>query len=140
MSSPSQVADKKKTDYCDSTFENLITKKKHPRNILWFNPPYSKSFKTKIRKFLLQLVKIEFSKRNKFYKIFTRNIFKLSYSYLPSIKTKYKFYQMHHQKIPNMVIINKKCPMNGACLKKSLVCYSTITCKNKMEGRNLQRK
>ena len=98
MSSPSQVADKKKTDYCDSTFENLITKKKHPRNILWFNPPYSKSFKTKIRKFLLQLVKIEFSKRNKFYKIFTRNIFKLSYSYLPSIKTKYKFYQMHHQK------------------------------------------
>ena len=32
---------------------NLITKRKQQRKILWFNPPYSKTFKTKIFKFFL---------------------------------------------------------------------------------------
>ena len=37
-----------KLNYCDPTSPNLITKNKRQRNILWFNPPYSKTVKTKI--------------------------------------------------------------------------------------------
>ena len=43
------------------------------------------------------------------------------------------FYEIHHQKIPNTVIANKKenCPMKGAGLKESLVYYATISCNDK---------
>ena len=43
------------------------------------------------------------------------------------------FYEIHHQKIPNSVIANKKenCPMKGAGLKESLVYYATISCNDK---------
>ena len=39
---------KEKLNYRDPTPQNLITKRKRQRNILWFNPPYSKTVKTKI--------------------------------------------------------------------------------------------
>ena len=51
---------KEKLNYRDPTSPNLITKRKRQRNILWFNPPYNKTVKTKIGKFFLQLA---FSKR-----------------------------------------------------------------------------
>ena len=44
---------RKKLNYRDPTSPNLITKRKRQRNILWFNPPYSKTVKTKIGKFFL---------------------------------------------------------------------------------------
>ena len=46
-----------KLNYRDPTPPNLITKRKRQRKILWFNPPYSKTVKTKIGKFFLQLIK-----------------------------------------------------------------------------------
>ena len=53
---------KEKLNYRDPTPQNFITKRKRQRNILWFNPSYSKTVKTKIGKFFLQLQKA-FSKR-----------------------------------------------------------------------------
>ena len=79
---------KEKLNYRDPRPPNLITKRKRQRNILWFNPPYSKTVKTKIGKFFLQLIKKNFPKEHKFHKIFNRNTLKLSYSYMPNIKTK----------------------------------------------------
>ena len=79
---------KEKLNYCDQTSPNLITKRKRQRNILWFNPPYSKTVKTKIGKFFLQLIKKHFPKEHKFHKIFNKNTLKLSYSCMPNIKTK----------------------------------------------------
>ena len=40
------------------------------------------------------------------------------------------FYEIHHKKIPNIVIANKKenRPMKGVGLKESLVYYATISC------------
>ena len=69
---------KEKLNYRDPTLQNLITKRKRQRNILWFNPPYSKTVKTKIGKFFLQLIKKHFPKEHKFHKIFNRNTLKLS--------------------------------------------------------------
>ena len=79
---------KKKLNYRDPTPPNLITKRKRQKNILWFNPRYSKTVKTKIGKFFLQLIKEPFPKEHKFHKIFNRNTLKLSYSCMPNIKTK----------------------------------------------------
>ena len=64
---------KEKLNYRDPTSPNLITKRKQQRNILWFNPPCSKTVKTKIGKFFLQLIKKHFPKEHKFHKIFNRN-------------------------------------------------------------------
>ena len=44
---------REKLNYCDPTSPNLIRKRKRQSNILWFNPPYSKTVKTKIGKFFL---------------------------------------------------------------------------------------
>ena len=67
---------KEKLNYRDPTPQNLITKRKRQRNILWFNPPYSKTVKTKIAKLFLQLIKKHFPKEHKFHKIFNRNTLK----------------------------------------------------------------
>ena len=47
----------------DPTPPNLFTKRKRQRNILWFNPPYSKTVKTKIGKLFFAANRKAFSKR-----------------------------------------------------------------------------
>ena len=79
---------KQKLNYRDPTSPNIIAKTKRQRNILWFNPPYSKTLKTKIGKFFLQLFKKHFPKEHKFQKIFNKNTLKLSYCCMPNIKPK----------------------------------------------------
>ena len=118
---------KEKLNYCDPTSPNLITKRKRQRNILWFNPPYSKTVKTKIGKFFLQLIKKHFPKEHKFHKIFNR------YYCISNIKTKIN--ARNRQIIRNTPSKHcnfqqkGNCPMNGACL--SLLCYATINCNDK---------
>ena len=79
---------KEKLNYRDPTPPNLITKRNLQRNLLWCNPSYSKTVKTKIGKFFLQLIKKHFPKEHKFHKIFNRNTLKLTYSCMLNIKTK----------------------------------------------------
>ena len=104
---------KQKLNYRDPTSPNIITKRKRQRNILWFNPPYSKTVKTKIGKFFLQLIKKHFPKEHKFHKIFNRNTLKLSYSCMPNVKTKINAHNMVTlrntlSKALNAVIASKK--------------------------------
>ena len=54
---------KEKLNYRDPASPNLITKRKRQTKILWFNPTYSKTVKTKIGKLFLQLIKMHFPKR-----------------------------------------------------------------------------
>ena len=126
---------KVKLNYCDPTPPNLITKRKRQRNILWFNPADSKTVKTKICKFFLQLIKKHFPKDHKFHKIFNINTLKLSYSCMPNIKTKIKAHNreiLRNTPSKNTKHCNSQqkenCPMKGACLKESLVYCATISC------------
>ena len=50
------------------------------RNIIWFNPPFSKNVKTNIARSFLKLVDTHFPIGNKLHKIFNRNTVKVSYS------------------------------------------------------------
>ena len=59
----------------------------HKRQIIWFNPPYSKNVTTKVGKFFLSLIDKHFPPHHKLHKLFNRNNVKISYSCLPNIKS-----------------------------------------------------
>ena len=62
-------------------------KKKRQRNIMWYNPTYSKNVETNVGKCFLSLVDPHFPKSNPLHKIFNRNTIKVSYSHMNDIKT-----------------------------------------------------
>ena len=61
-------------------------RKNRPRNIAWFNPPYSQNVKTKVGKCFLTLIDKHFPKSNPLHKILNRNSLKLSYSCMNNVK------------------------------------------------------
>ena len=56
--------------------ENNQNKKKRKRNIIWFNPPYSKSVKINIGRIFIKLISKHFPPNHKFVKIFNKNTIK----------------------------------------------------------------
>ena len=56
------------------------------RNIIWFNPPFSKNIKTNIARNFLNLVDTQFPAGHKLHKIFNRNTVKVSYSCMNNVK------------------------------------------------------
>ena len=63
--------------YTDSKSEKPKTRK---RNIIWFNPPFSKSVSTNAAKIFLQLVTKHFPRSHKLHKISNRNTVRVSCS------------------------------------------------------------
>ena len=57
------------------------------RNIIWFNPPFSKNVKTNIVRSFLKLIDTHFPIGNKLHKIFNRNTVKVSYSCMSNVKS-----------------------------------------------------
>ena len=62
-------------------------KRNRKRNIIWFNPPYSKNVSTKIGKYFLNLVDKHFPRHHTLHKIFNRNTLKISYCTTKNIKS-----------------------------------------------------
>ena len=103
--------------------ENNQNKRKRKRNIIWFNPPYSKSVKTNIGRIFIKLISKHFPPNHKFVKIFNKNTIKLSYSCMPNIRSKIN---SHNKKIlqpkppePHKLcncLVKEDCPLNGLCL------------------------
>ena len=109
-------------------------KAKRRRNIIWFNPPYSQTVRTNVGKKFLSLVDKHFKGTN-LEKYFNRSTIKISYSCLPNIDA---IISGHNKRIlQTKEGTNKKekhcncrggpknCPLNGTCLKASIV-YSAI--------------
>ena len=70
------------------------------RQIIWFNPPYSKNVTTKVGKFCLNLIDRHFPPHHKLHKLFNGNNVKISYSCLPNIKSiinSHNYYYARHQ-------------------------------------------
>ena len=97
------------------------TKRNRKRNIIWFNPPYSKSVTTNVGRYFLQLVEKHFPKHNKLYKIFNKNTIKVSYSCLPNVKSSVN---KHNKKVlrkvkegtsSNEPVKTCSCPRNTEC-------------------------
>ena len=66
------------------------------RQIIWFNSPYSKNVTTKVGKFFLSLVCKHFPLHHKLHKSFNRKNVKVSYSYVPNMKS---IINAHNRKI-----------------------------------------
>ena len=67
--------------------ENEAKKKNRnrQRNIIWFNPPFSRNVATNIGGIFLKLLDKHFPKKSKLNKIFNRNTVKISYSCMPNV-------------------------------------------------------
>ena len=68
--------------------ENNQNKKNRKRKTIWFNLIYSKSVKTNIGRIFIKLIGKHFPPNHKFVRIFKKNTIKLSYSWMPNIRSK----------------------------------------------------
>ena len=113
--------------------ENNQNRREKKRNIIWFNPPYSKSVKTNIGRIFIKLISKHFPPNHKFVKIFNKNTIKLSYSCMPNIRSKINGHNKkilqpkpaEPQKLCNC-LVKEDCPLNGLCLTSSILYQDTI--------------
>lgn len=109
--------------------------KNRQRNIVWFNPPFSKNVSTNIGRRFLALIDKHFGHGNILRKIFNRNTIKVSYSCMNNTK---QLIDNHNKSIlsepktvdtmPTCNCRNKKeCPLDGHCLKTSVVYQAKVT-------------
>lgn len=66
--------------------EAATKKRKRQRNIIWFNPTFSKNVQTNIGREFLNLIENCFPPNHKLRKLFNKNNLELSYSCSPNIK------------------------------------------------------
>ena len=111
-----------------------VEKRKRRRNIIWFNPPYDHNVKTSVGKEFFKILARCFPPGNTLHKILNRNIIKLSYSCMPSMKVKIDGNNMNvlnsnleDEKLSNYPK-NATCPLNGECLCNDIVYQATVTC------------
>ena len=108
------------------------------RNIIWFNPLYSKNVKTNVAQKFLRLIDKHFPKSSKLHKILNRNSIKVSYSCMPNIKSNIS---SHNHRVlkkakasTNVKLCNcrdkNECPLGGKCLTPSVVYKAAITTKD----------
>ena len=60
-------------------------KRNRSRNIIWFNPPYSKNVQTNVAKTFLNLIKKHFPPNHNLHPFFNKNNVKVSYSCMPNM-------------------------------------------------------
>ena len=104
------------------------------KNILWFNPPFSKSVTTNLGKSFLDLVKKNFPVNSKLSKIFNRNTLKLSYSTMDSIAqnigshNKALLTERNNDEAAKCNCRNKAtCPVPDQCTAKCVIYQATVT-------------
>ena len=108
---------------------------KRKRNIIRFNPPYSKNVRTNVAHKFLALIDKHFPKSYVLHKIFNRNSVKVSYSCMLNAKSNIS---NHNRRVLNnkMTSINEKtcncraeskCSLDGKCLTTSIVYKAEIT-------------
>ena len=115
------------------------------RNIIWFNPPFSKNVKTNIARSFLKLVDTHFPIGNKLHKIFNRNTVKVSYSCMNNVKS---IITSHNTRIirksqpqdisaENCNCRNKHtCPLQNKCMSKDIVYKATILTGNTQDTKH----
>eukprot|EP00794_Sanderia_malayensis_P007476 gene7476-biopygen6026 len=112
-------------------------KRNRQRNIIWFNPPYSKNVQTNIGKTFLKLINKHFHKNHKFHKIFNKNNVKVSYSCTDNMES---IISKHNKKVTNTANTannstdktcncykKDQCPLNNNCLTSSIIYNAKVT-------------
>ena len=104
------------------------------RNVIWYNPPYSKTVKTNIGKKFLQLLSIHFPRNHKFHKIFNRYTVKVSYGCMPNIGTAINSHNKSILEASQPLARGgcncrnpDQCPLEGECLTRNVFYEATVT-------------
>lgn len=111
--------------------------RKRQRNIIWFNPTFSKNVQTNIGRVFLNLIENCFPPNHKLRKLFNKNNLELSYSCSPNIKqiidghnkTNLRQNMPPEEKTPPKPCNCRepnKCPLKGQCFVKEVVYQATI--------------
>ena len=120
------------------THHDTSTRQNRQRNVIWFNPPYSKNVKTNIARDFLRLLDKHFPPSHKLYSIFNRHTVRISYSCTDNMKS---FLDKHNKTIlkKHTNRLNKddeklcncrqrvNCPTDGKCLTRSVVYKAEVT-------------
>jgi hypothetical protein len=115
------------------------TRRNRQRNIIWFNPPFSKSVNTNIGREFLSLIDNHFPLQHKLHKIFNRNTLKMSYSCMNNVKsiiTKHNAHiitnsQSQNTETDNCNCDNKNtCPLPKQCMTNNIIYKATVTTNN----------
>jgi hypothetical protein len=121
-----------KLNYQSNIKPALIKNRK--RNIIWYNPPFSKNVATKLGSRFLNIVDVSFPVGHLLHKIFNRNTIKISYSCMPNLKSIINSHNhsiLHNQKKTEertCNCINKStCIMKNQCLSKNVVYQATVS-------------
>ena len=109
-------------------------RKNRKRKIIWFNPPFSHTVKTKIGQTFLKLLDKHFPKGNPLHKIFNRNTVKTSYRCMPNLGKKISAHNLkilRNRSAGGEVIDPCKCrkfecPVQGKCKEKGVVYHATV--------------
>ena len=104
------------------------------RQIIWFNPPYSKNVTTKVGQFFLSLIDKHFPPYHKMHKLFHRNNINISYSCLPNIKSVVNAYNRNMLYLSPTIgritcncINTPQCPLQQRCLSNNILYQASIT-------------
>ena len=100
-------------------------RKRKSRNIIYFNPPFSKSVKTNVVKLFLNLIDKHFPKGSKLHKCFNRNTVKATYCTLPNMMDKIGSHNakiLSKDKEEKVVEIDKKTGKPKTCCRNQANC------------------
>ena len=112
------------------------SRRNRQRNIIWFNPPFSKNIKTNIARNFLDLVDTHFPAGHKLHKIFNRNTVKVSYSCMNNVKNiiskhNTRIIRKSQPQVTNTTSCNcrnkETCPLQNKCMSKDIVYKATIS-------------
>ena len=96
-------------------------KHKRQRNIIWFNPPFSRNVSTNVAKKFLQLLDKHFPPSNSLHRIFNRNTVKVSYCCTQNLGNIIKSHNKKLISSNNQIILpcncrkKEECPLEGKC-------------------------
>ena len=121
--------------YARNNNQTSHRRRNRPRNIIWFNPPYSENVQTNIASSFLRLIDKHFPKSHVLQKIFNESNVKVSYSCKGNMSSIIK---SHKAKIlansdtraeSNSCNCKNKdlCRLDGACLVNNIVYKATVT-------------
>lgn len=110
------------------------------RNIIWYNPPFSKNVKTNVSRTFLKLISKHFPKQHKYHSLFNKNNVKVSYSCMDNMES---IINKHNKKVTNAdndtSTVNQvqcncrnkdQCPLDNKCLTSSVIYNAQVTTNN----------
>ena len=115
------------------------------RNIIWFNPPFSKNVKANIARSFLNLLHTHFPVGHKLHKIFNRNTVKVSYNGMSNVRSIITCHntciirrsQSQNIKTDNCNCRNKHaCPLQNKCMSEDIVYKATVITNNTQDTKH----